>query len=203
MREREKSSKMIYCKKEDRKKGDVFLPRKWSKKLLTSIDKSCFGNTDYVFFEPCCGTGNIVLEIINKQITAFMEKLEDKKDYEKIEDWGNISVIQTISNLYAIDINPYYIKICRKRALNLINFRLNKFLSSGKASNNSYFQNILKRSLNYHIFENEMFSALEPDYHKAKEKVKATKASKEWFKKNPHLPINFNLNFFTDHTACK
>ena len=168
-------------KNENRKDGSVMLPRKWSKELLKCLDKDCFGNDEFVFFEPTCGTGNIVLEIINKQFYSFMDRLEEKKDYSKLGEYGNISIIQTLSNLYAIDINKKYIQICRKRVLNQINFLLTKAQSSQKCIYNKYFMDVIEKAVFYHIHPNDMFSALETNYIKAKTAANKTRLSAKFF----------------------
>ena len=184
---------------ENKKIGSVMLPKKWSIELLNMIDKDCFGNNEYVFFEPCCGTGNIVTEIINKQFYSFLDKIEKEKDYSKMDQWGNIAVIQTISNLFAIDINEEYINICRKRVMKQLNFILYKVHNSGKCIHNKYFMDILEKAVNYHVHQNEMLSCLKDDYKEAEKAASKTRLSKEAFKKLGHAPINFQISYFDSY----
>ena len=181
---------------ENPSKGVVMIPRKNAKKLLNMLDSKQYGiNT--IFFEPFCGTGNITCELILKQLKAC------QRDYEKdnrtpIDKLGNISALNTIQNLYAIDINKNFIDICRQRALFTIIRYLKKLKSQNKAILYKDFIVFLQHGLKYHIQENEMLSCLKENKEDAEKESKKTRLSYEWFKKNEHRPINFKKSFTDD-----
>ena len=54
--------------------GEVFTPDKYVEDMLDLLGKDCkniWRNERYVFFEPCCGYGNIVLAIYRRRLEAL------------------------------------------------------------------------------------------------------------------------------------
>ena len=60
-------------------------------------------------------------------------------------------------------------------------------------SENEYFWATVLFSVEYHIHENEMLSALRKTKKEAMKAAMKTKESIRWFNENGHKPINFDL----------
>ena len=181
---------MTIKEKENKKIGVVFLPVENAKKLCDEIPKSDWGNS--IFFEPCCGIGNIVIVIVEKNFNAYFDKIsKDKNAKDKRKSFANISSIQTIANLWAIDINPFFVKQTQDRVLNFLFKKIEYYQKLGMGLLDDQFKIFLKRGVKHHIHTNEMFSCIHKDFEKAKKESNKTRASREWFLKNKHKPIDF------------
>lgn len=179
-------------KKRVKQLGEVFTPKKTVNQMLDMLDKKEFGDPNVVFFEPCCGTGNFVVEIIKRQLSAFHKKAID----EDIPEPRKYAVINSITNIFAIDISRINIKECRKRVLDCF-FELIPLEDVDLGidfSDNEYFWATILFSIDYHIHENEMLSCLKKTKIEALKAAMKTRESTRWFKENGHKPINFDLS---------
>ncbi len=184
--------------------GEVFTPDLCINDMLNLLcqeNKDLWDNEENVFFEPCCGHGNIVIQMYEKRMSAIYENAITKK----IHDPAYYAVANAINTLWAIDIDSENINICRQRVLlTTLEFLSNKL-------DTEYFD-ILKTkqkfiahllcAINWHIHENEALSALSNEAT-AKENANKTKVGKKWFLKNGYLPINFNLNWASYFKECE
>ncbi len=96
---------------ENASKGVIFTPPNIVNEMLDMIDEDRFGNKDYVFFEPCCGNGNFVVELYKRQLDKFMEMTSGNKV---------LSLAYTINSVKAIDISEPLIQETRTRVLKII-----------------------------------------------------------------------------------
>ena len=75
---------------------------------------------DSRFLEPACGTGNFLVEILNRKLKVIEDRYKQgQSDYERY-------AFQAISSLYGIDILEDNIETCRNRLF----YRLNEQYSS-------------------------------------------------------------------------
>jgi len=57
--------------------GEVFTPDKYVEDMLDLLGQECknfWANENRVFFEPCCGHGNIVLAIYRRRLQAIYQQ---------------------------------------------------------------------------------------------------------------------------------
>ena len=96
--------------------GEVFTSEKYVEDMLTLINKSgkrrIWSSLETVFFEPCCGHGNIVLAIYEKRLDAIHKKATGSEFQKSL-----FSVANAVNTLWAIDIDELNITQCRQRLL--------------------------------------------------------------------------------------
>ena len=96
--------------------GEVWTPKKHVRHILDMLDKSVWTDTDVVFFEPTCGHGNFVEAVIQRRLNAFWNKAKR----QKIKESHFYSAANALNTLWAVDIDPENIKICRNRVWSLV-----------------------------------------------------------------------------------
>lgn len=174
--------------------GEVFTPEKYVQKMLDMLQDSVWADTGTVFFEPTCGHGNFVSAIVQRRLNAFLKKAKQ----QKIKKPHFYAVANTLNNLWAIDIDSQNIKLCRYRIRSLVfNFLLkyekSHFLSQVFIKKNKDFLTHVLCCIDWQIHKNEALSCFQTDPTKAIEAASKTTVSRQWFKKNKHRPINFNM----------
>lgn len=168
-----------------RKYGVVMTPPGVVSEMLDMLNEDNFGNPEIIFFEPTCGDGAFVVQILERQLNAFFKKTKNIKQ----------SITLSIDNFWAIDILMDNISIARARAYNtIIKFLKEKCIDPESMS---IFLGIINCAIVYHIHENEMITALCKDEEEAFKKSRKTKASTEWFDNGLWRPINFNDTYLT------
>lgn len=184
--------KQIINTKELAKKGIVFTPKKTVNQMLNMLSKEDFGDPNHTFFVPCAGTGNILVEIIKKQLKAF--SLSEKNHL-------NVASI-TLDNLWSVEINKDFVDESKKRCFNEIFKFLLKHEYPNKtpnineekkfvANNTGYLTGIVCQ-IDWQIQHNEALTALKKTKIEAEKIAKKTKESKKWMEKYGHKPINFD-----------
>ncbi|HAT8068391.1 hypothetical protein [Legionella bononiensis] len=179
--------------------GEVFTPEYYVEemlKLLSTENDFSWSNEEIVFFEPCCGNGNIVIAIFLKRAGAFYTNsiLHNKREYA-----AYYAVANTIHSLWAIDIDPENIAECRTRLFKAsIKFLLDKLqLTDFKiliGRDRDYLAHLLC-AIQWHIHENEMLSAVTHQSKLSRSNAQKTKLSAEWVALNKHHPIDFDLTW--------
>ncbi|RUR15825.1 hypothetical protein ELY21_14030 [Legionella sp. km535] len=179
--------------------GEVFTPEGYVSEMLRVLETTpgfSWDSEQVVFFEPCCGHGNIVIEIFLKRLEALFYKsiIHNSKDHAAF-----YAVANAINLLWAIDIDPENIIDCRGRLLReSVNFLMRKL-------NISNYNHLFKKDKNYmahllcaikwHIQKNEMLSAITSVKKLSKSNAYKTKVSRDWLIENKHQPINFELTW--------
>ena len=189
--------------------GEVFTPEKYVFQMLDMLDKSVWSNIDVVFFEPTCGHGNFVVAIVQRRL----EKLFKKAKKQKIEEPHFYAVAHTLNTLWAIDIDPQNIRLCRNRIYSIIfnflleheerkqcqyRFSLDIFIRKNK----KYLTHTLC-CIQYQIHTNEALSCLEIDYFEAQKNANKTLVSKLWLQSHRHRPINFEKDWASYFKTCQ
>ena len=88
---------------EKKKNAEVSTPRKLRQEMLDKIPINFWINTQKVF-EPCCGKGGFLVDIIERFMNGLESKFPDEKERYRI-------IVETC--LYWSDINPTNIFICK------------------------------------------------------------------------------------------
>ena len=79
--------------------GEVMTPSPIVDAMLAQISKEVWNDPSYVFLEPCCGTGNFLVAILEKRIKTLH------------------NVEKALNTIIAMDINPDTLETARRRLL--------------------------------------------------------------------------------------
>lgn len=183
--------------------GEVFTPEKYVEDMLDLLAKGKRGywaNEDNVFFEPCCGHGNIVLAIYKRRLDALYKK--------SLASYGReasfYAVANAINTLWAIDIDAKNVENCRTRVLYLTL----EFLQAKLFYDNAYtliedhqdfFAHMLA-AVKWQIFENETLSSLSDEPNA---QAQLTNSGKHWYSRNGHHKMEFDLTWAKFYEECE
>jgi hypothetical protein len=153
-----------------RELGEVYTPSAVAKDMLSMIAVDM--NT--ILFEPSCGNGNIVLEMISKLLEV----------YENNE--ASVKVDLTMHNLWAIDIDLENVLDCRQRVYTFLCCELKSeqdWAQLGKI--------LLARKIQERIDQNDCLTALELDPKEAFKNSGKTKLGVKFWSDVGHKPMPF------------
>lgn len=169
--------------------GEVFTPTKVVNQMLDILDKdkspSVFGGEKYRFFEPTCGNGQFVVQIIRRNMEAYIRNGMDPMGAAAL----------TIDSLWAIDVSQKNIDECRGRAMQEFT---NVLYDHGRIMSRKEFF-VMEAAVNHHIHVNEMLTALASTEDEAREVSKKTRVSREWYALGKWKPLDFNKTFFSQY----
>lgn len=97
-----KSDTIIPTQNERKSNAEVSTPYELRNEMLDKIPKE-FWTTPKKVFEPCCGKGGFVIDVIRR----FMDGL---KEYEPNEEFRYKLIVEKC--LYFADINRYNVELC-------------------------------------------------------------------------------------------
>lgn len=188
--------------------GEVFTPEAYVEEMLDLLakdKKNFWSDEDIVFFEPCCGHGNIVLPIYRRRLEAIYKKAL-AQGFGKSKEAPLYAVANALNTLWAIDIDEKNVENTRSRVLHesveflkqKLNINNNQTLIT---KNKEFFSHVLS-ALRWHIDENETLSALSSDKN-AKASASLTKAGSKWFLQNGHNELDFDLTWVSFFESCE
>jgi hypothetical protein len=131
----------IKSKHRVRTHGEVFTNEHEVNGMLDLV-KNETERLDSRFLEPACGTGNFLVEVLNRKLVVLKQKY--KKSQPEYEKYGII----VISSLYGIDLLEDNIQECRARLLEIFEKR---YTSIFKHEFSSKYVKILKFILSKNI----------------------------------------------------
>jgi hypothetical protein len=187
--------------------GEVFTPESYVEEMLDLLAKNkkdFWSDEDLVFFEPCCGHGNIVLPIYRRRLSAIYKNALSQ-GFGKSKEAPFYAVANALNNLWAIDIDSKNIENTRSRVLyETLEFLREKLgLSNNQLlSKNKVFFSHIVSAIRWHIDENESLSALSAD-KVAKSSAGLTKAGSKWFAQNGHSELDFDLTWVNFFESCE
>lgn len=121
--------------------GEVFTHEREVNGMLDLV-KNETERIDSRFLEPACGTGNFLVEVLNRKLFVLKQKYKkNQPEYEKY------SVI-VISSLYGIDLLQDNVEECRNR---LIEIFTKEYQTIFKTNINNKFVEVLRFILNKNI----------------------------------------------------
>ena len=188
-----------------RELGEVFTPDKYVEDMLDLLskgEKKFWANESYMFFEPCCGHGNIVLAIYRRRLRAIYKKAVA----QGISKPYLYAVANALNTLWAIDIDAKNVESCRMRVLALtLEFIEEKTDCKDRlklvSQHKNFFAHVLA-TIKWQIHENETLSALSAN-GEAKDQAYKTKVGGAWFKKNGHHQLFLNKTWVAFFSECK
>ena len=116
--EKTKPEKLIKSKKRVKQFGEVFTPE-FIVKQMCDLCEPEISHIDGKIFEPTCGNGNFLVEILRRKLAKI--KFKNQKQFE-------FEIILALSNIYAVDIQKDNVLEARNRLRSIIT----KFVSSQK-----------------------------------------------------------------------
>lgn len=123
--DKKQKESLIKSKKRVKKFGEVFTPE-FIVKQMCDLCEPTISQVDKKVFEPTCGNGNFLVEILNRKLNSvpdFYAKIKkqknarSKKAQQEIYDF---CLILAISNVYAVDIQEDNVEESRKRLKEVI-----------------------------------------------------------------------------------
>ncbi len=188
--------------------GEVFTPEAYVEEMLDLLakdKKNFWSDEDVVFFEPCCGHGNIVLPIYRRRLEAIYKKAITQ-GFGKTKEAPFYAVANALNSLWAIDIDSKNIENTRSRVLQeTLEFLKSKLNISNTqiliAKNKEFFAHLVS-AVKWHIDENETLSALSTDKN-AKQYASLTKSGAKWFTQNGHNELDFDLTWVCFFESCE
>lgn len=188
--------------------GEVFTPESYVEEMLDILGKdkkNFWSDEDVVFFEPCCGHGNIVLPIYRRRLEAIYKKAVFQ-GFGKTKEAPLYAVANALNTLWAIDIDPKNIENTRARILQeTVKFLKEKLNISTThsliAKNKEFFTHVIS-AVKWHIDENETLSALSSE-KTAKQNASLTKSGAKWFAQNGHNELDFDLTWVNFFESCE
>ena len=100
-----KSEKLIKSKKRVKQFGEVFTPE-FIVKQMCDLCEPEISRIDGKIFEPTCGNGNFLVEILRRKLAKI--KFKSQKQFE-------FEIILALSNIYAVDIQADNVHEARSR----------------------------------------------------------------------------------------
>lgn len=185
--------------------GEVFTPASSVEdmlKLLSSGKRGFWCDENNVFFEPNCGHGNIVVGIYRKRLEALYKKAKSQNNKEA----ALFAVANAINTLWAIDIDATNVNQCRSRVfMETLQFLQQKTGVVNYDALIRQYQDFFTHifcAINWHIQENETLSSLS-SAESAKANAEKTKSGCQWFAKNGHRPLVFDLSWVDYCQQCQ
>ncbi|MDO4781319.1 MAG: N-6 DNA methylase [Candidatus Saccharibacteria bacterium] len=105
-----KPEKLIKSKKRVKEFGEVFTPE-FIVKQMCDLCEPDLSRIDGKVFEPTCGNGNFLVEILRRKLTNITFKNQKQFEFE---------IILALSNVYAVDIQPDNVAEARKRLHHIV-----------------------------------------------------------------------------------
>lgn len=170
--------------------GEVFTPKKTVDEMLNMLDCD-WSKEGLTFFEPTCGTGNFVIEIVKRRSVALYERyVREGKQFAELR-----SITEACLSVWAIDVDEQNILECRYRVYEYCKEFLERHVSkleNGQREAVLYLQSIVMVIAD-RIFQNEALTALSPNIEAAKLASQKTKMSQLWFEKEGYVPMPFTF----------
>ncbi|WP_439242411.1 N-6 DNA methylase [Lonepinella sp. BR2474] len=98
---------LIISKQRVKDFGEVFTPTKIVKAMLDMVYDNCL-NHRTTFYEPSCGIGNFLVEILNRKLWFIIEDRETDPELTAM-------FYESLGSLYGVDIQEDNVLECRSR----------------------------------------------------------------------------------------
>lgn len=125
--------------------GEVFTQDREVNGMLDLV-KNETERLDSRFLEPACGSGNFLVEVLNRKLAVLKQKY--KKSQPEYEKYGVI----VISSVYGVDLLEDNVEECRDRLLKIFE---KEYISLFKNEFNSKYLYVLKFILSKNIFSGD------------------------------------------------
>lgn len=137
---KELTNEQVKSKKRVADHGEVLTSHREVSAMLDLVKQET-ENIDSRFLEPACGTGNFLVEILERKLKIVEKRYaKNQIEYERY-------AILALSSIYGIELLPDNVKICRERLLGIFtHFFVNNF-KKGKSDFLKSVEFILERNI--------------------------------------------------------
>ena len=148
--DKKQKESLIKSKKRVKKFGEVFTPE-FIVKQMCDLCEPTISQVDKKVFEPTCGNGNFLVEILNRKLNsvpdlyAKIKKQKNARSKKAQQEIYDFCLVLAISNVYAVDIQEDNVEESRKRLKNVI------FEHTKKTTNSIFFLQIIDKILDSNI----------------------------------------------------
>lgn len=142
------------------KQTQIFTPPKVTNQMLDLLDQSNFTDPRTYFFEPCCGDGSMLLEIVKRVYDKNLEKYNNK----------SIALAEALCKFYAIEIDPELVVKAR--------FKIWEWAVNTLDNVSEFEQNIISQVLQDKI-QNKDFFEYAKEYGNLRKEVEAYENKKK------------------------
>lgn len=154
----------IKSKERVKELGEVFTPEHIVKDML-NLDgvKECSYDLDKTFLEPSCGTGNFLVEIIERKVGVALEKSTNINELK-------VNLLRVVCSTYGVDIMPDNVNTSKERMYTIIKAGFNKFTGEDMDNDRKYrktIEYILDRNI---ILGNTLENTMAKEIKKPKKK---------------------------------
>lgn len=106
----DKQEKQVVSKQRVADHGEVYTAKREVNAMLDLVKEET-ERIDSRFLEPACGTGNFLVEILNRKMEAVRKKFS-KNRYEY-----DLASAQAVSSMYGVELLPDNVETCQNRLL--------------------------------------------------------------------------------------
>lgn len=106
----DKQEKQVVSKQRVADHGEVYTAKREVNAMLDLVKEET-ERIDSRFLEPACGTGNFLVEILNRKMEAV------RKRYSKNRYEYDLASAQAVSSMYGVELLPDNVGTCRQRLL--------------------------------------------------------------------------------------
>ena len=106
----DKQERQVVSKQRVADHGEVYTAKREVNAMLDLVKEET-ERIDSRFLEPACGTGNFLVEILNRKMEAVRKKFS-KNRYEY-----DLASAQAVSSMYGVELLPDNVETCRQRLL--------------------------------------------------------------------------------------
>ena len=133
--------KQVVSKKRVAEHGEVFTSEREVNAMLDLVKQET-ERIDSRFLEPACGTGNFLIEVLNRKLNVVETK------YRKSQLEFERNVVSAVSSVYGIDIQEDNVIECRKRLFDIVNTKYSAlFKKKAKDEVRKVIQFILEKNI--------------------------------------------------------
>lgn len=104
----DKQERQVVSKQRVADHGEVYTAKREVNAMLDLVKEET-ERIDSRFLEPACGTGNFLVEILNRKMEAVRRK-HAKNRYEY-----DLASAQAVSSMYGVELLPDNVEVCRQR----------------------------------------------------------------------------------------
>lgn len=92
--------------------GEVFTPTHIVKQMCDLVQEQCYED-NCSFFEPTCGTGNFLVEILSRKLNNIACDRDE-------DDITHLRILVALGSLYGCDIQEDNVSICKERLRDMV-----------------------------------------------------------------------------------
>ena len=150
------SDPLIKSKERVKEYGEVFTPEHIVKQMCDLCEPNISDITKKIF-EPTCGNGNFLVEILKRKLNSITFKTSTKNNKIYVSSDTEFNILIALSNIYAVDIQQDNIKEARSRLETVIFNYINSFKTKKdlSISNSSTFLQAMTEILKANIIRGD------------------------------------------------